>query len=191
MPEFVVRKQGRLNYSSWSTRVLTLDIATGVVKLSRKGHPESTDHHAMYVTSTQMWPHYNRMYVEEGFDSLPAKLTIRLRGLHGKDRDQPRWKLLHVNSAGIASDEAWVLRFTSFGDFQHALLTLAHFHHHHPSQSDSPCSGGATTPSVSSGSVSPSSRVPVQVLKELLPIRQAWYANRQSTAAEDEAALSF
>lgn len=126
MPQFVVRKQGRLNYNSWSTRVLTVDLDNGIVMLSRKGVPLALGYHAMRSTKVQTWPHLNRKYVEEDFKSGAAKLTLRLTGTHGNCKAGrlpvrlPRW-----NSAGTQHDEAWVLRFMSFDDLEQALADIA------------------------------------------------------------------
>lgn len=128
MQQVVVRKQGRMDYCSWSSRVLTLDPAAGVLLLSKKGNADRIAYHAMQPMCIEVWPYYNSKYVEEGFDSLPAKLTLRLAGC-AFPRPQSKRGRRVLNSAGMDFDEAWVLRFTSLQQLCSAVMALEQLTH--------------------------------------------------------------
>lgn len=174
MQQVIVRKQGRLQYSNWSSRVLTLDPVAGVLLLSKKGSPEKVDYHAMQPTHIEFWPHYDKKYVEEDFDSLPAKMTVRLAGcaypatpLGNKKRPA-----LVVNSAGTESAEAWVLRFTSLKTLREALVALEQLTRLRSSETSDNSFGDV-------GKTEPCPQLPVSAKELYCPIVRAWLLERR------------
>ena len=75
-----VLKQGVLEKSSWSTRILTIDVATATVTISRKNHPKNVLYHSMMLDLVQMWPHFAQSDLESCMQSMNAKMTLRLIG---------------------------------------------------------------------------------------------------------------
>ncbi|KAG5497694.1 hypothetical protein JKF63_03960 [Porcisia hertigi] len=185
MPEFAVLKRGRFNYSSWSTRVLTLDIPRGVAMLSRKGRPDGADRHVMRAPSVQMWPHYDKRCLDEKFDSLKAKLTLVLRGTHGTDDDDdhPNGTAPRLTSASAPSDEEWVLRFVSLKDLSHAAYMLTDMELRQGWESTA-LPGDATMSSSQSEMVPVKAQVQARCAKDLQPIREAWLEHHQRKAQD-------
>ncbi|KPA74446.1 hypothetical protein ABB37_09132 [Leptomonas pyrrhocoris] len=169
MQQVIVRKQGRYDYSHWSSRVLTLVPVTGMLQLSKKGSPNQIDYHAMQPTRIEVWPHYDRKYVEEDFDSLSAKLTIRLVGsaFPNTAAASSRRVSRMVNSAGVGCDEAWVLRFTSLGALEEALLALEKLTQLHSCETSDGSFGDATK-------AEPCAQLPMSAKELFDPIRRAW-----------------
>lgn len=75
-----VRKQGLYERGRWSTRILTIDVETSTLCMSRKSCPEDVAYHSMEVHSVQMWPRYTPDCIESRFDSLKAKMVLRITG---------------------------------------------------------------------------------------------------------------
>lgn len=73
-------KQGRDDTSSWSTRVLTVDPATGTLTISRHHHTNNVFYHSVQVKEIQQWPHFPRTTIDEAFESLHAKRTLCVLG---------------------------------------------------------------------------------------------------------------
>jgi hypothetical protein len=75
-----VLKQGRIETGSWSTRVLTIDVASGTVTISRHNHPNNVLYHSLHVSQVLMWPHFGQKSLEDPINSLNAKMTLRIVG---------------------------------------------------------------------------------------------------------------
>lgn len=75
-----VLKQGAWDKGSWSTRILTLDIATGTATISRRSHPKNILYHAMELELVQMWPHFAQRDLEDYINCMESKMTLRLIG---------------------------------------------------------------------------------------------------------------
>ncbi|KPA74430.1 hypothetical protein ABB37_09124 [Leptomonas pyrrhocoris] len=75
-----VLKQGRVEKGNWSTRILTIDIATATVTISRNDHPNNVLYHSLKVTKVQLWPRFGQECIESAITSLKAKMTLRIAG---------------------------------------------------------------------------------------------------------------
>lgn len=75
-----VQKRNTKWPSEWSTRVLTIDVFTGTVTISRHNHPENVLYHSIEVECAQMWPCFNPRTIRNDYRSLEAMMTIRLLG---------------------------------------------------------------------------------------------------------------
>ncbi|KPA74433.1 hypothetical protein ABB37_09125 [Leptomonas pyrrhocoris] len=75
-----VLKQGAIKNGAWSTRVLTIDVATATVTISRHNHPNNILYHSLRVERIQMWPRFAQSSITENFNSLEAQLTLRMMG---------------------------------------------------------------------------------------------------------------
>lgn len=182
MQQVIVRKQGRMDYDSWSSRVLTLDPAAGVLLLSKKGKPDNIAHHAMQPVCIEIWPFYDSKYVEEDFNSLPAKLTIRLAGsAFPKARSRRGGRVSRLlNSAGTDFDEAWVLRFTSLQELESAVKALERLTHLQSRE--------VSDTSFGDGLKSDGCAVLPRSAEELLkPISKAWAADRILKGSQQDA----
>lgn len=78
--QFAVRKQGSIASGSWSTRTLTVDTDTATATLSRHNHPNNVLYHSMEVKVVQMWPRFVPDVIDDDYNSLKAKLTLRIMG---------------------------------------------------------------------------------------------------------------
>ncbi|KAK7201506.1 hypothetical protein NESM_000214400 [Novymonas esmeraldas] len=78
--QLVVRKQGAYEHGRWSTRILTIDIDAGTASVSRKNDPAASSDRCLHVQHVQMWPRYNASGIESRYDSLKAKMTLRITG---------------------------------------------------------------------------------------------------------------
>jgi hypothetical protein len=77
-----VLKQGTLKKAQWSTRVLTIDVATATVTVSRHNHPNNVLYHSLRVNYMQMWPRFPQSLIACDFTLLEAKLTLHVVGEH-------------------------------------------------------------------------------------------------------------
>lgn len=75
-----VLKQGVWEKGNWSTRVLTIDVATGTLTISRRNHPNNVLYHALQVTQVQLWPRFGQARTESPINSLDAKMSLRVVG---------------------------------------------------------------------------------------------------------------
>ncbi|KPA74428.1 hypothetical protein ABB37_09123 [Leptomonas pyrrhocoris] len=75
-----VRKQGAWEKGHWSTRILTIDVASGTLTISRCHHPKNILYHSIQLESVQMWPHFVQRDLEEYINSIQAKMTVRFVG---------------------------------------------------------------------------------------------------------------
>lgn len=78
--QIAVLKQGVWDKGSWSTRILTLDVATATATVSRKHHPKNLLYHSLQLDMVQMWPHFTQRDIEDYINSIEAKMTLRLIG---------------------------------------------------------------------------------------------------------------
>ncbi|KAG5497693.1 hypothetical protein JKF63_03959 [Porcisia hertigi] len=96
---FSVLKQGSLDRGSWTQRVLTIDTQSNTVTISRKGHPDYVLYHSIEVMHVQMWPRYRASEMAGRFNSLNAKLTLRV---FGKPVSVPEISVGEVTAAAVA-----------------------------------------------------------------------------------------
>lgn len=75
-----VLKQGVWEKGNWSTRILTIDVATGTATVSRHKHPKNILYHSIQLDLVQMWPHFTQRDLEDYIRSINAKMTLRLIG---------------------------------------------------------------------------------------------------------------
>ncbi|KPI88070.1 hypothetical protein ABL78_2846 [Leptomonas seymouri] len=75
-----VRKQGAWERGNWSTRVLTVDVATATLTVSRRHHPNNVLYHSMQLDAVQMWPHFKQRNLTDSIHSIQAMMTLRLIG---------------------------------------------------------------------------------------------------------------
>jgi hypothetical protein len=73
-------KQGAVDTTKWSTRVLTVDSRTGTLTISRRGHPESVFYHSLKPSKVQRWPHFCPTAIDDNFSSTEAKRTVVVFG---------------------------------------------------------------------------------------------------------------
>lgn len=78
--QFAVRKQGTVASGSWSTRTLTIDTDTCTVTVSRHNHPNNVLYHSLEVKVVQMWPRFRPDMLDDDYQSLKAKMTLRIVG---------------------------------------------------------------------------------------------------------------
>ncbi|KAG5471467.1 hypothetical protein LSCM1_01556 [Leishmania martiniquensis] len=97
--QFSVLKQGSLESGSWTQRVLTIDTASDTVTISRKHHPEHVLYHSLEVVHVQMWPRYKASEMAGHFNSLKAKMTLRI---FGKQVPVPKMAVEEVTAAEVA-----------------------------------------------------------------------------------------
>jgi hypothetical protein len=128
MEQVVVEKRGSYSRRHWTQRVLSLFTHLGVVAISQDGHVENNYHKCVHVTSVQMWPHYKKSHVREDFDSMEAKLTIRVKGFAVRVGDRVVNRAegpVHVYSytqRNAAVDMcAWMLRFATYADLERTV----------------------------------------------------------------------
>lgn len=94
-----VLKQGSLESGSWTQRVLTIDTSSNTVTISRKNHPEQVFYHSLEVVRVQMWPRYKASEMVGQFNSMKAKLTLRI---FGKQVPVPKINVQEVTAAEVA-----------------------------------------------------------------------------------------
>ncbi|AYU81458.1 hypothetical protein CGC20_2905 [Leishmania donovani] len=97
--QFSVLKQGSLEPGSWTQRVLTIDTKSDTVTISRKHHPEHVFYHSLEVAHVQMWPRYRASEISGHFNSLKAKMTLRI---FGKQVPVPKMSVEAVTAADVA-----------------------------------------------------------------------------------------
>ncbi|GET91251.1 hypothetical protein, unknown function [Leishmania tarentolae] len=97
--QFSVLKQGSLEQGSWSQRVLTIDTKSNTVTISRKHHAEHVFYHSLEVVYVQMWPRYKASELGGHFNSLKAKMTLRI---FGKQVPVPKMTVEAVTTAEVA-----------------------------------------------------------------------------------------
>ncbi|CBZ29302.1 hypothetical protein, unknown function [Leishmania mexicana MHOM/GT/2001/U1103] len=105
--QFSVLKQGSLDAGSWTERVLTIDTKSDTVTISRKHHPEHVFYHSLEVAHAQMWPRYKASEISGRFNSLKAKMTLRI---FGKQVPVPKISVEAVTTAEVAE----MIRVPSF-----------------------------------------------------------------------------
>ncbi|AIO00815.1 hypothetical protein LPMP_312280 [Leishmania panamensis] len=98
--QFAVLKQGALESGSWTQRVLTIDTTTDTVTISRKQHSKNLFYHSLEVLHVQMWPRYKACEVAPQFNSLKAKMTLRI---FGKQVPVPKMSVEEVTAAEVAA----------------------------------------------------------------------------------------
>lgn len=134
MDQFTIQLRGSINPWRWSERVFSIFPRLDVVSLSAAHHPEKWSHRSLRVTNVQLWPHYNRRHVRLHFDSMEAKLTLRVCG------DAVQLRSSEVHRHGRTSSElgfqqsnsrpkscAWMVRFSTFQSLEKAVRLLAQF----------------------------------------------------------------
>lgn len=121
-------KRGSWRRRHWSQRVLSVFTTVGVAGISQQGHAKECRRTCIRVTRVQMWPHYKRNHVRLHFESMEAKLTLRVMGfavLLGErvvDRTGGPQHVYHYTQRNSASDErAWMLQFATFADLEKAV----------------------------------------------------------------------
>ncbi|KAG5495986.1 hypothetical protein JIQ42_02870 [Leishmania sp. Namibia] len=97
--QFSVLKRGSLESGSWTQRVLTIDTASDTVTISRKHHPEHVLYHSLEVVHVQMWPRYKASEMAGHFNSLKAKMTLRI---FGRQVPVPKMAVEEVTAAEVA-----------------------------------------------------------------------------------------
>lgn len=75
-----VLKSGSMKKAQWSTRVLTLDVATATVTVSRKHHPSNVLYHSLHVERVLMWPRIAQSYIAQDMCLMESMLMLRLEG---------------------------------------------------------------------------------------------------------------
>lgn len=75
-----VLKQGVWEKGNWSTRILTIDVATGTATISRHKHPKNILYHSIQIELVQMWPRFGQECTEDYIRSIKAKMTLRVIG---------------------------------------------------------------------------------------------------------------
>ncbi|KPA74434.1 hypothetical protein ABB37_09126 [Leptomonas pyrrhocoris] len=78
--QFAVRKRGTSAPGRWSTRILTIDTETATVTISRHNHPSNVLYHSLKVKVAQMWPRFKPTELDDDYESLDAKMTLRIIG---------------------------------------------------------------------------------------------------------------
>lgn len=153
MEQIAVEKQGSWNHRRWSQRVLSLSTLLGIAAITADGNVDDAAHRkCLHVTQVQLWPHYSRRHVREDFDSMAAKLTLRVKG--GAVRlgertvqraDGPLRVYSYTQRNAAAFQHSWMLRFATFADLERAVHLFQAIRIHHPvrSRSDASEAGAA------------------------------------------------
>ncbi|KAK7201507.1 hypothetical protein NESM_000214500 [Novymonas esmeraldas] len=97
--QFVVLKQGSIESGNWTQRVLTIDTKSNTVTISRKQHPSDVLYHSLEVVRVQTWPRYKASDMAGQFNSLKAKMTLRI---FGKQVPVPKVNVEVVTAAEVA-----------------------------------------------------------------------------------------
>lgn len=130
MEQIVVEKRGRWKTHHWSQRLLSLSALLGVATLSQRGHVEDCHRKCLHVSAVQMWPHYDPKHLHGDFNSMEAKLTLRVRGsavrlgerVVQRGPGEPAQNVFHYTQRNCSSDvRAWMLRFATFADLEKAV----------------------------------------------------------------------
>lgn len=79
--QITCEKQGRNDTGSWSTRVLTIDVATATLTVSRHHHPNNLLYHSIQLRDVQQWPHFPHSVIDDDYNSLHAKRTLVVLGI--------------------------------------------------------------------------------------------------------------
>lgn len=78
--QIFVEKQGSMQKSSWTSRILTLDTATGTATVSRKNNTSKVLHHTLRINGLCTFPHVDLAGSKIHPDSAEAKWTLCLLG---------------------------------------------------------------------------------------------------------------
>ncbi|KAK7201509.1 hypothetical protein NESM_000214700 [Novymonas esmeraldas] len=131
MEEFAVLKQGRWRTANWTARVLSIHSRLGLAAITARDNAGDTLHHGMRVTSVVIWPLYGEKRIKESFDSMEARLTVRVTGVaatvrpRGTDGGTDAVPHYTYTSTGAKSDmQTWMLRFLNYDDLERALRLL-------------------------------------------------------------------
>lgn len=73
-------KQGSIDATKWSSRVLTVDTNTSTLTISRRGHPENLFYHSLKPSIIQLWPYFYADATHDDFYSVEAKRTLCILG---------------------------------------------------------------------------------------------------------------
>lgn len=133
MEQIEVELRGSINPWNWSPRMFSISAPHGVVAISRKGHPEAWAHHCLHVTAVQLWPHYKKKHIHKHFDSMEAKLTLRIYGTEvrlveavaGASAVPQQQRPVRFTQRGFHPyGHAWMVRFFSYECLERAVNVL-------------------------------------------------------------------
>lgn len=88
MIQLPVTKQGKILSHTFNDRLATFDSTQRCVFLSRKHHPEELWHHKFIVHEVKLWPEFNALLVDEGFNTKKAMLTVQVKGVESAPTHQ-------------------------------------------------------------------------------------------------------
>lgn len=78
--QIFVEKQGSMQKGNWTSRILTLDTASGTATVSCKNRPSKVLHHTLRISDIRKFPHVDLAGSKINPDSAEAKWTICVLG---------------------------------------------------------------------------------------------------------------